>query len=202
MKETQIPPVHTTNLVANSGNTAYGAESIVLTHWTVDKILFMVLWFLNILCSKVIILCPDCTWFNGKIWHILQFHGLVTSVPMTKHINHLGFILLLGHILACGSVILKWSGFTQLPNQLTINQLRPDQNGQHFADNIFKWIFLNENYCIFMQILRNFAPKGPIDKCSASGQVMAQHQTGDKPLSEPMKIQFMDTCMHHQASMG
>ena len=28
MKVTQIPPVHTTNLVANSGNTAYGVDVI------------------------------------------------------------------------------------------------------------------------------------------------------------------------------
>ena len=27
----------------------------------------------------------------------------------------------------------------------TVNALRPKQNGRHFADNIFKYIFLNEN---------------------------------------------------------
>ena len=27
----------------------------------------------------------------------------------------------------------------------TLNTLRPRQNGRHFADDIFKWIFLNEN---------------------------------------------------------
>ena len=29
MKVTQMPPVHAANLVANSGNTAYGVEVIV-----------------------------------------------------------------------------------------------------------------------------------------------------------------------------
>ena len=30
-----------------------------------------------------------------------------------------------------------------------------------------------------------FVPKGPIDSKSSLRQVMARHQTGDKPLSEP-----------------
>ena len=30
MKVTQMPPVHAANLVANSGNTAYGVDVIVL----------------------------------------------------------------------------------------------------------------------------------------------------------------------------
>ena len=30
-------------------------------------------------------------------------------------------------------------------NQLYINTLRPRQNGRHFADDIFKCIFFNEN---------------------------------------------------------
>ena len=30
MKETQMPPLHAVNLVANSGNTAYGVESIMV----------------------------------------------------------------------------------------------------------------------------------------------------------------------------
>ena len=31
------------------------------------------------------------------------------------------------------------------PGTGTINTLRPRQNGRHFPDDIFKWIFLNEN---------------------------------------------------------
>ena len=31
-----------------------------------------------------------------------------------------------------------------------INTLRPRQDGRHFADNIFKYIFLNEN--VFIEI--------------------------------------------------
>ena len=34
----------------------------------------------------------------------------------------------------------------------TIDTLRPKQNGRHFADDIFKLTFLNDNGCIFIQI--------------------------------------------------
>ena len=32
-----------------------------------------------------------------------------------------------------------------------VNTLRPEQNGWHFADNIFKCIFLNENHSILIK---------------------------------------------------
>ena len=41
----------------------------------------------------------------------------------------------------------------------------PGQNGRHFADDIFKFIFMNEKFCLFF-LIRNslkFVPKGPID---------------------------------------
>ena len=33
------------------------------------------------------------------------------------------------------------------------NTLKPEQNGRHFTENIFKCISLNENICILIQIL-------------------------------------------------
>ena len=44
-----------------------------------------------------------------------------------------------------------------------INTLRPRQNGRHFADDILKCIFLNENVWIPIEISLKFVPKGPID---------------------------------------
>ena len=40
-------------------------------------------------------------------------------------------------------------------------RLRPE--GCHFADNIFKWICLNVDYCNLIQISLKFVPKGPIN---------------------------------------
>ena len=59
------------------------------------------------------------------------------------------------------------------PRLAIINSSPPEQNGRHFADDIFKCIVLNEKY----------VPKGPIDLKRALVQVMAWRRTGDKPLS-------------------
>ena len=47
-----------------------------------------------------------------------------------------------------------------------VNTLRPRQKGHHFADNIFKCIFLNENIWIWIKISM-FVPKGPINNIPA-----------------------------------
>ena len=57
----------------------------------------------------------------------------------------------------------------------------PGQNGHHFADNIFKCIFMNEKCCILIRISLKFVPNGPIDNKSSLFQVMAWCQPGDKP---------------------
>ena len=65
-------------------------------------------------------------------------------------------------------------------------RVRPRQNGRHFADAIFKCIFLNENVSISIKISLKYVPKGPINNIPALVQIMAWRRTGDKPLSEPM----------------
>ena len=49
----------------------------------------------------------------------------------------------------------------------SLNALRPRQNGQHFADDTFKRIFLNENIRILIKISLKFVPKGPINNILA-----------------------------------
>ena len=65
------------------------------------------------------------------------------------------------------------------------------------ADNIFKWIFLNEKFCILIQISLEFVPKEPIDNNSALVQIMAWRRIGDKPLSEPKLTWFIDAYVRH-----
>ena len=72
-----------------------------------------------------------------------------------------------------------------------INTLRPRQNGRHFADDIFKHIFLNENVCISIKISLKFVLKGPISNIPALVQIMAWRWPGDKPLSEPMMVSLL-----------
>ena len=47
-----------------------------------------------------------------------------------------------------------------------LNILRPRQNGRHFADDIFKCIFLTENVWISMNISLKFVPKVQINNSS------------------------------------
>ena len=48
-----------------------------------------------------------------------------------------------------------------------LNTLRPRQNGRHFPDDIFKWIFLNENVRILIKISQKFVPRGLINNTPA-----------------------------------
>ena len=43
-----------------------------------------------------------------------------------------------------------------------VNSSPPEQYGRHFADDIFKCIFLNEKCGIFIRVSLKFLPKGPI----------------------------------------
>ena len=71
-----------------------------------------------------------------------------------------------------------------------LNTLRPRRNEQHFADDIFKRIFFNENVWISIKISLKFVPKGPINNIPALVQIMAWRRPGDKPLSEPMMVRL------------
>ena len=81
--------------------------------------------------------------------------------------------------------------------------LGPDQNGRHFADVDFKYIFLDENFWICSEISMKYFPRGPIYNNSASVQVMVPCLTGDKPLPKPMLTKMFDAiCEHHYATMS
>ena len=73
----------------------------------------------------------------------------------------------------------------------SVNTLRPRQNGRHFPEAIFKWIFLNENVWISMKILLKFVPRGPINNIPVLVQIMAWQRPGDKPLSEPVLVSLL-----------
>ena len=71
-----------------------------------------------------------------------------------------------------------------------VNTLRPRENGRHFPDDIFKWIFLNDNVWISINISLKFVPRGPINNIPTLVQVMAWRRPGDKPLFEPMMVRL------------
>ena len=83
-----------------------------------------------------------------------------------------------------------WPCFLYCHITSTVNTLGPRQNGRHFPDDIFKWIFLIENVWISINISLKFVPRGPINNIPTLVQVMAWRRSGDKPLSEPMMVRL------------
>ena len=69
-----------------------------------------------------------------------------------------------------------------------LNTLRPRQNGRHFPDDIFKWIFLNKSVWTSINISLKFVPRGANNSIPTLVQVMAWRRLGDRPLSEPMMV--------------
>ena len=63
------------------------------------------------------------------------------------------------------------------------------------AHDTFMCILMNEKFSILIRISLKFVLKGPIYNKSALARVMAWCQTGDKPLSEPLLIHFIDAYM-------
>ena len=57
--------------------------------------------------------------------------------------------------------------YLNLGSYASINSSPPGQNGPHFADHTFKYMFLNENIWIWITNSLKFVPKGPIDNKAA-----------------------------------
>ena len=82
------------------------------------------------------------------------------------------------------------NSYSFIPTWSWIKTFRPRPNGRHFPDDIFKWIFLNENVWISINIYLKFIPRGPINNIPSLVQVMAWRRPGDKPLSEPTMVRL------------
>ena len=109
-----------------------------------------------------------------------------TWVTGAVHWWHLGFYKV--------SQVTHWC--SSGPGHHYFNTLRPRQDVHHFPVDIFKCIFLNENAWILIKILLKFVPKGAINNIPAVVQIMAWHQQGAKPLSEPMMVRLpMHICI-------
>ena len=72
-----------------------------------------------------------------------------------------------------------------------VNTLRPRQNGRHFSDDIFEYIFLNENVWISLKISLKFIPTFRNNNIPALIQIMVWRRPGDKPISEPMMVSLL-----------
>ena len=60
-----------------------------------------------------------------------------------------------------------------------------DKMATIFADDVFKFIFWCENWCISIQISLKFAPIGLFNNKPSFAQITAWYWSGDKLLFEP-----------------
>ena len=72
-----------------------------------------------------------------------------------------------------------------------LNSLRPRRNRRHFADAIFKCIFLNENEWISLRFSLKFVNRVRINNIPSLVQIMTWRRPGDKPLSEPIMVSLL-----------
>ena len=70
--------------------------------------------------------------------------------------------------------------------------LRSRKNGRHFANDIFKCIFLNGNVWIPIKISLLFVPRGPINNIPALVQIIIWNNDG----------YITDAYMRHSASVS
>ena len=90
----------------------------------------------------------------------------------------------------------KIGSWCQLYNKIVINTLRPRQNYRHFADDIFKRIFLKKNIWISLKVSLKFVPKVRFNNILPLVQIMAWCLLGAKPLSELMMVSLLKhTCV-------
>ena len=85
----------------------------------------------------------------------------------------------------------------KIQDKKNVNSSPPRQNGPYLADDVFKYIFVNEIFCISIKISLTFVPKGPIDNMQVLVRILALHRTGDNPLTEPVLVRFTDAYMRH-----
>ena len=117
-------------------------------------------------------------------FHLGKCSGLFWAVKSTIFISSCGNKTVTVTILMC-SCYLFW---IWTANASSFNTLGPRRNGRHFADDIFKGIFLNENVWIPIKISLKFVP--PINNIPALVQIMAWRRPGDKPLSGPIMVRL------------
>ena len=134
----------------------------------------------------------SCIYTTGRLMANTKIHVNVIGEFLWYINPYLAVSLALGHTIAPVSVKQFWRIWVKSTG---INSSPPRQNGRHFADDLFRCIFVNEKFCILIKISLKFVPKRPIDNNSALVWIMACRPIGNKPLSEPMLIRFTDAYM-------
>ena len=124
------------------------------------------------------------TSFNAHVWHFAMHKAScihpVRNVAFTMKLHSCFEMYLLTPVFVPPFAALN-----------VITHLPLDKMTAILADDIFKYIFMNENDQILIQISLKLVPMSLIDNKSALVQVMAWRRIGDKPSPEPMITQLI-----------
>ena len=82
------------------------------------------------------------------------------------------------------------------------NTFRPRHSGRHFADDVFKCIFLKKMLEFRLKIQWRLFPRIQITTNLALVRIMAWRRSGDRSLSEPMMCYLTGAYMRHSALMS
>ena len=92
-------------------------------------------------------------WFSIT-WNFMQYYSDLDRTSEILLSKDSLYIALKGEV---------WGFIAWCTDSMELNTLRPRQNGRHFADNIFRCIFLNVNVWILIIISLKCVPNGPIN---------------------------------------
>ena len=137
---------------------------------------------------------------RSEIWHVprwLWCRDLCQILERCNHSKTWSHDFEISQDLAVKRFTTQWLGalqqrhFQRFRCQVRWSLNTPRQNGRHFADDILKCIFLNENIWISMKISLKFVPKGHIKDIPALVWKITWRRPGDKPLSEAMVVSLL-----------
>ena len=117
----------------------------------------------------------------------MRFHKILVQDAFWRDILY----MLCRFIFYLGTVVLDPA---RIYSRHHVKSSPPAQNDSHFADDIYKYIFLNEKFYILIWISLKFIPKGPIDYMPPLVQVIAWCGTGDKPLPQCWPMSLTHKC--------
>ena len=124
------------------------------------------------------------------VWYFLVFIEYIAALASflfrvkLDNQEQQSFICAQGHSSEmCHNKVPVWSLCPSKLVWIALTHLPLEQNGSHFAGDVFKYIFVNEKFYISINISLKFVPKGPINNIPALVRIMAFCRIGDELLS-------------------
>ena len=125
------------------------------------------------------------------ICYLLGYAEIISFWDKTYFFDMLKFLAWSKHGVLGYNFVVVLNVLVDIPVMNVLNTLRPRQNGRHFPDDNFKWIFLNKKVWIVINISLKSVPRGPMNNIPTLVQLMAWCRPGAKPLSEQMMVRLL-----------